>query len=109
VGYYSQLADGRLRVNAATAQVNSEDGAFDLIPSNLRFPALGIANFTTNYDRTIRPCYDIGEYMTAARSRGTTVLSYGDDRNNWTSPPQSPAAGRHSQPDVFENRLGSED
>ena len=43
------------------------------------------------------------------RSGGTTVLAYGDNRNSWVSPPQSPAAATHSQPDVFANRLNSED
>jgi hypothetical protein len=75
--------------------------AFDLIPSNIPVPALG-PHFTTNYDRTIRPCYNIGEYMTATRSGDeTAVFAWGDNRNSWTSPAGSPAAGTHSQPDVF--------
>ena len=119
VGYYSQLAGGQLQVNAATIgvkhdgdfkdndrAVNHLGPAFDLIPSNLALPSPPFtAHLTTNYDRTIRPCYDIGEYMTAARTEGGTVLAYGDNRNSWTSPPASPAAGTHTQPDVFANRI----
>ena len=122
VGYYSQLASGQLRVDAATGVITggptaklrgvrsgSIGPAFDLIPSNTPVPALG-ANFTTNYDRTIRPCYNIGEYMTAARSSDDrTVLAWGDNRNSWTSPAGSPAAGTHSQPDVFSARANTDD
>jgi hypothetical protein len=67
------------------------------------------AHFTTNYDRTIRPCYNIGEYMTAASTGDDrTLFAWGDDRNQWTSPPASPAAGTHSQPDVFATRAHTE-
>jgi hypothetical protein len=124
VGYYSQLANGKLQVNATTASLEREHRSFrledrqvthlgpanDLIPSNNPLdPKVFGPNFTTNYDRTIRPCYDIGEYMTTTRTEGKTLFSYGDNRNSWTSPPQSPAAGTHSQPDVFANRLGGDD
>jgi hypothetical protein len=67
------------------------------------------AHFTTNYDRTIRPCYNIGEYMTAASTGDDrTLFAWGDARNQWTSPPASPAAGTHSQPDVFATRAHTE-
>ena len=111
IGYYTQLANGQLRVEAANAELNRDTGllgavttsqlspAFDLTPSNN--PLAGAP--TTNYDRTIRPCYDIGEYMTATSSdkNNTTLFAWGDNRNSWTSPAASPAAGVHSQPDVF--------
>jgi len=117
VGYYSQLAGGQLRVDAATGVITgapsaslqgvrsgSVGPAFDLIPSNIPVPALG-AHFTTNYDRTIRPCYNIGEYMTATPNADeSTTFAWGDNRNSWTSPAGSPAAGTHSQPDVFAAR-----
>jgi len=121
IGYYTQLASGQLRVDAVTAQLNEGgqggflEGArvtslsplFDLIPSNVLFPAFG-ANFTTNYDRTIRPCYDIGEYMTATPGNQGILFAWGDNRNSWTSPPASPAAGTHSQPDVFATQVVTE-
>jgi hypothetical protein len=116
VGYYTQLASGQLQVDTARVQVTGPLGnaalsttktghlspAFDLIPSNNPLPAFG-PHFTTNYDRTIRPCYDIGEYMASARTADDSgaAFAWGDNRNSWTSPPASPAAGTHSQPDVF--------
>jgi hypothetical protein len=125
IGYYTQLASGKLRVDALTGQIESGDGStrlsekktahlsptFDLPPSNNPLPSPPFAaNATTNYDRTIRPCYDIGEYMTATRSSDDrTVLSWGDNRNSWTSPAGSPAAGTHAQPDVFAARTHTDD
>lgn len=113
VSYYVQQADGRLRTDVATLQ--TEDGdlrvektaplsttAFDLTPSNVvRTPTA-----TTNYDRTVVSCYDIGEYQTLTGSRGEdndggVIAAWGDNRNTWTSPAGSPAVGTHSQPDVF--------
>lgn len=122
VGYYSQLANGQLQVNATTANVAREQHNFklersqvthlgpanDLIPSNNLLAVTAFGPLTTNYDRTIRPCYNIGEYMTSTRAGGQTLFASGDNRNSWTSPPESPAAGTHSQPDVFANRLGSD-
>jgi hypothetical protein len=123
VGYYSQLASGQLRFDAASALVvgvrkalvvglhNTAVGpAFDLIPSNIPIPTAANPNLTTNYDRTIRPCYDIGEYQSATRTLDDrAILAWGDNRNSWTSPPQSPAAGTHSQPDVFAARANIDD
>jgi hypothetical protein len=123
VGYYTQLASGQIRFDAATEEVSSRHGvislgdrrtaslgpANDLIPSNNPLPPAS-AHLTTNFDRTIRPCYDIGEYSTAARSgEDRTIFSWGDNRNSWTSPAASPAAGTHSQPDVFAARANTDD
>ena len=107
-----QQANGQLRTDVATLQI--DDGrarlkktqplsstAFDLTPSNV----LRTATLTTNFDRTIVSCYDIGEYQTLARSQGdddgAITAAWGDNRQTWTSPPDSPAAGTHAQPDVF--------
>jgi hypothetical protein len=51
-------------------------------------------------------CYDIGEYQTLTGSGGEdgdsgVIAAWGDNRRTWTSPAGSPAAGTHSQPDVF--------
>jgi len=111
VSYYVQQADARLRTDVATLQVNGarvrlkstaplSTTAFDLTPSNVvRTPTA-----TTNYDRLIVSCYDIGEYQTLARSKDDddgVFAAWGDNRRTWTSPPTSPAPGTHSQPDVF--------
>jgi hypothetical protein len=117
VSYYVQQADGRLRTDVAV--LKTEDGelrvektaplstvAFDLTPSNVvRTPTR-----TTNYDRTVVSCYDIGEYQTLTGSGGEgddggVIAAWGDNRNTWTSPAGSPAAGTHSQPDVFSTKV----
>jgi hypothetical protein len=124
VGYYTQLATGQIRFQATTdllaqglagASLTELDTAplspaFDLIPSNNPLPSPPFAaHTTTNYDRTIRPCYDLGEYTAAARTAaGHALFSWGDNRNSWTSPPTSPAAGTHSQPDVFASPAGTD-
>jgi len=122
VGYHVQQADGKLRVDAtsgiasqvgsnlnlAARQTKRMSPASDLIPSNNPLPTPPfLPSTTTNYDRTIRPCYDIGEYMGATNSVGDTIFAFGDNRNTWTSPPESPAAGTHTQPDVFAIQFGS--
>ena len=121
IGYYTQLSSGQLQVDAVRGEIGSEDGVatledrsvrhlsptFDLTPSMNPNPAFGTFA-TTNFDRTIVACYDIGEYMGATRSDESTLFTWGDNRNSWTSPPQSPAAGTHSQPDVFAKRVGED-
>jgi hypothetical protein len=83
-----------------------EDAA-DLIPSDNPLPAAQFGpNRATNYDRTIDPCYDLGEYMAAIpSSQMQTFFAWGDNRNSWTSPATSIAPGTHSQPDVFAARV----
>jgi hypothetical protein len=114
VAYFVQQADEKIRVDmarATSAGVNLAEVqqlssvAFDLTPSNNPLPIAGNPFFTTNFDRTIRPCYDLGEYMSTTRSRGLVLAAWGDNRNSWTSPAGSPAAGTHSQPDVFFGRF----
>ncbi len=117
VAYYVQQADGKIRVDLTKGSVadksvvaNSAVGvsgvSFDLIPSNNPFPLTDNPFFTTNYDRTIRACYNLGEYLSITRQRGNDLLAWGDNRNSWTSPAGSPAEGVHSQPDVFFTELG---
>jgi hypothetical protein len=120
VGYYVQQANEQLRTDLATLHINGRslrldqttglsNTAFDFTPNNItRTPTT-----TTNFDRTIRPCYDIGEYMSvAARVRGQSstdgvVAAWGDNRNTWTGPPGSAAPYTHAQPDVFFGRVGN--
>jgi hypothetical protein len=119
VSYYVQQADQRLRTDVATLKVDGRrlrvddvgrlsSTAFDLTPSNVvRTPTT-----TTNYDRAVVSCYDIGEYQTLARSRSddedddSVIAAWGDNRRTWLSPPTSPAAGLHAQPDVFSAIVG---
>lgn len=112
IGYYVQQANEQLRVDIANGQVTGQrvvwgedvqnlSPAFDLIPSSIPIPTATNKFLTTNYDRTIRPCYNIGEYMSTTYSHERVLSSWGDNRNSWTSPASSPAVGTHSQPDVF--------
>jgi hypothetical protein len=120
VSYYVQQLDSRLRTDVAAVKIDGrrirveETGplsstAFDLTPSNIvRTPTS-----TTNYDRVVAPCYDIGEYQTLARSRreddnDRVFAAWGDNRRTWLSPAGSPAAGLHAQPDVFSAIVGQD-
>jgi hypothetical protein len=116
IGYYVQQANEKLRVDMLKGGLEDEGGIrferpqkvsttdFDLTPSNIPFPIADNPFFTTNFDRTVRPCYNIGEYMSALSTDDGVLVSWGDNRRPWTSPPDSPAAGRHAQPDVFFRR-----
>ena len=126
VTYYVQQADGRLRTDIASVHVDgnhlrleSTSGlstqAFDFTPNNIPLNATG--SRTTNYDRVIQPCYDIGEYMSVAVSAaqqdsGQPIAAWGDNRNSWTGPanttPPSAAPFTHPQPDVFSTRVGKQ-
>jgi|SRR6266850_1133686 len=118
VSYYVQQADSRLRTDVATLKINGRrlrlenteplsSTAFDLTPSNV----VRTKTATTNYDRTVVACYDIGEYHTLAQSRRqddddeSVIAAWGDNRRTWVSPVGSPAVGSHSQPDVFTAKL----
>lgn len=112
IGYYVQQSDTRLRTDVATLHVDGNHlgqlstqplstTAFDLTPSNIPFPVVGDLFNTTNYDRVIAACYDIGEYMSILSSDKGAIAAWGDNRRTWTSPPGSPAAGVHAQADVF--------
>jgi hypothetical protein len=121
VSYYVQQLDSRLRTDVATLEIEGRrlrlrstrplsSTAFDLTPSNIvRAPAS-----TTNYDRTVVSCYDIGEYQTLAQSRrhgdddNGVIAAWGDNRRTWLSPLGSPAAGLHAQPDVFSATVGND-
>lgn len=112
VAYYVQQADGRVRVDLASVDADGSriragraarvsSVAFDLIPSNNPFPIAGNAFFTTNYDRSVRACYDLGEYLSIARHDDGILAAWGDNRRNWTSPAGFDWSGTHPQPDVF--------
>ncbi|HET7401414.1 MAG TPA: sialidase family protein [Usitatibacter sp.] len=115
VSYYVQQSDSRLRTDLAKLNVVSgglvlrgasalSSTSFELTPSNVvRTPTA-----TTNFDRTIVSCYDIGEYQSLVRpqagpgnANGNLFAAWGDNRNTWVGPPDSAAPGPHSQADVF--------
>jgi hypothetical protein len=114
VAYYVQQADGRIRVDLTTGKIGRggrrfratsparlSGVAFDLIPSNNPSPNAFSAFLTTNYDRAVSPCYNLGEYLAITQEEEGVLAAWGDNRNTWTSPAGSPAVGPHAQPDVF--------
>ena len=114
VAYYVQQADGRIRVDLTTGKIGRggrhfraksparlSSVAFDLVPSNNPSPIAFNAFLTTNYDRTVPPCYNLGEYLATTQQERSVLAAWGDNRNTWTSPSGSPAVGPHAQPDVF--------
>jgi hypothetical protein len=119
IGYYVQQLDEKLRTDLALLHVDGKnlrldqitglsDIAFDLTPSNIQLTATK----DTNFDRAVRACYDIGEYMSVTgQQRGGSstdgvVAAWGDNRNRWTGPPGSPAPYTHARADVFFGRVG---
>ena len=104
-----EIGSEDVRVSLGDRRTRNLSPAFDLIPSMNPITTAANPNNTTNYDRTIRPCYDIGGYMASTHGNGATLFTWGDNRNTWTSPPASPAAGTHTQPDVFAIRVGGND
>ncbi|MFL5414313.1 MAG: sialidase family protein [Myxococcales bacterium] len=124
VSFFVQQSNQLLRTDVANFQINGNgrvraqgisalsSTAFALTPSNvLRTPTA-----TTNFDRAVVSCYDIGEYQTLARSQDqgeAVTAAWGDNRNSWTcnvagcvgGPAPSPVPGPHPQPDVFSKEL----
>jgi len=114
VAYYVQQADGQIRVDLTRGEIEDKGRrfraepparvssvSFDLTPSNNPLPAQFDPFFTTNYDRTLAPCYNLGEYLGITQSDEGVFAAWGDNRNTWTSPSGSSAPGTHAQPDVF--------
>jgi hypothetical protein len=79
--------------------------SFELAPTNVPLsPPSGPSYNTTNYDRTIRPCYCLGEYLSVTTANGSVYGLWGDGRNTVEEPvnPLSPLSGQtHAQQDVF--------
>jgi hypothetical protein len=112
VSYYVQQSDARLRTDIAHLEVENgrlstharttlSSTSFDLTPSNIARSK----TTTTNFDRVVQSCYDIGEYQTLVRPLGgnddNLVAAWGDNRRTWVGPAGSAAPGPHAQPDVF--------
>ena len=117
IAYYAQHADGSVDLDMA----NSRDGG-DTFPANRTVHVSSTASvlaptniplaptptrLTTNYDRTIRPCYNLGEYVgvdSLGSPNGTVFATWGDGRNPFTEPINAldPISGQtHPQQDVF--------
>jgi hypothetical protein len=115
IAYYTQHADGTVDVDLANSrdQGNSfidsrtlrvTSTSFALAPTNIRLTNTA----STNYDRTIAPCYMLGEYLGARSANGAVHVLWGDGRNTVTQPvnPLDPISGQtHSQEDVFYQKV----
>jgi hypothetical protein len=119
IGYYVQQADTKLRTDVATVNIGAQElqlartarlsrKAFDLTPSNIPHPIASDPHLTTNYDRSVRACYNIGEYMAIVPGdEGESAFAaWGDNRNPWIGPADSAQPGSHAQADVFATSTG---
>jgi hypothetical protein len=117
IAYYTQHADGTIDVDMANShdrgvtfpakrvvRVSSQSTA--LAPTNI---LLSVSPFnTTNYDRLIRPCYNLGEYMGVDSANGAVHALWGDARSTVTHPVNvnDPLSGQtHPQQDVFYQKV----
>jgi hypothetical protein len=93
VAYYTQHTDGSLDVDLANSHdrgasfpsnrtVRLTSSPMNLPPTNSTLtPAT-----STNYDRTIAPCYALGEYLSVSVANGAVHVLWGDTRNSVTQP-----------------------
>ena len=122
VTYYTQHSDGTVDLDMS----NSDNGGLSfsaedtvrvttvrstLPPTNIPVPTATNPFATTNYDRQIATCYALGEYQSVTSASEQTYAAWGDMRNSIKEPvnPLDPISGlKHSQEDVFFQRLGRE-
>ncbi len=120
VAYYTQHADGTVDVDLSNSQdrgasfpvertTRVTSMATALAPTNVRLsPPSGGTYNTTNYDRTVRPCFNLGEYLSVRAATGSVHVLWGDGRNSVTHPVNSldPLSGQtHPQQDVFYQKV----
>jgi hypothetical protein len=115
VAYYVQQADSKLRTDVSRLHFragqwlvngasNLSTQSFDLTPSNIPRPVPTDPFLTTNYDRNVNACYNLGEYMSIVSHDDRAMAAWGDNRRTWTGPADSSAPGPHAQADVFFRR-----
>lgn len=111
ITYYTQHADGTVDLDMANSHdrgrtfpsrrvARVSDTPSALTPSNNQLTA----TTSTNFDRTIQACYDLGEYQSVITADGSVYVAWGDNRNTVTEPVNvlDPLSGQtHPQPDVF--------
>ncbi len=109
--YYTQHSDGTLDVDLANSHDRGKSfqanrtlrvsaTSFALAPTNIKLSA----TTSTNYDRTGKPGYCLGEYLSINSANGTVYALWGDTRKSVTEPvdPLDPLSGvTHPQEDVF--------
>lgn len=123
VTFYTQHTDGSVDVDLVS--VRQDDGkvelsyatritdqSFDLVPSNIPIPTAALPFRTTNFDRNIVACYDLGEYIGLFNNDGKVYATWGDNRNLVTQPVNAldPISGQtHPHADTFFQSIRPED
>lgn len=118
VSYYTQHADGSVDLDLASLARQGQSFAgnairvtsqsFDLAPTNIPIPTATRPFRTTNFDRNIVACYNLGEYVGLFNNHGNVYATWGDNRNPVTEPINSldPLSGQtHAQADNFFQRV----
>jgi hypothetical protein len=114
VSYFAQHTDGTVDLDLVSTGRSSNFAlgnatrittqSFDLVPSNIPIPTPTNPFRTTNFDRDIVPCYDLGEYVGLFNNKGSVYATWGGNPNQVTEPtdPLDPLSGQtHAQPDTF--------
>jgi hypothetical protein len=114
ISYYTQHSDGTVDLDLVKTGQGSKFAlgsatritgqSFDLAPSNIPIPTGAQPFRTTNFDRNIVACYNLGEYVGLFNNHGSVYAVWGDNRNPVTEPINSldPLSGQtHSQADTF--------
>jgi hypothetical protein len=115
VAYYTQHNDESLDVDLANSRDRGasfpSDRAIRLTSASMNLPptnSILTATTSTNYDRTIVPCYALGEYLGVRSANGAVHVLWGDMRNSVTQPvnPLDPISGlTHAQTDAFYQKV----
>lgn len=120
IAYYTQHADGTVDVDLASShnrgatfperrvrRISNESTT--LPPTNTPLsPPDGPRYNTVNYDRLLRPCYSLGEYLSVREKNGVVHVLWANSRNSVTHPvnPLDPFSGQtHPQQDVLYQRV----
>ncbi len=116
IAYYTQHSDGTVDFDMANSRdkgasflsnrtVRVTGNRFVLPPTNIRLaPPSGGTYNTTNYDRLVRPCYCLGEYVGVTSANGSVYALWGGAENTVTHPVNAldPLSGvTHTQQDVY--------
>jgi hypothetical protein len=115
ISYYTQHSDGSLDLSLSTLErdddsfrvdktVEVSSTPFALPPTNIPIPNATNPFAVTNYDRTIQPCYALGEYQSVKSVHDKTYVLWGDTRHTIKEPTNSldPISGvTHPKEDVF--------
>lgn len=114
ISYYTQHTDGTVDLDLVKSgqggnfalghatRVTSQ--SFDLAPTNIPIPTAARPFGTTNFDRNIVACYNLGEYVGLFNNNGSVYAVWGDNRNPVTEPINAldPISGQtHAQADTF--------